>query len=473
MTDTTADNPQTASHFAAGQPVSISKHNLKTVFGSGVGRLSAILLGVALTAMMGYGGYKLFSRPTGPGDRQGNPVSAPPSQVQDPVRPVSTAEGAKRAELNGQAAAQAAQDGKSYIAPPVVTDKGLDASQATPGTGPIDSSVLRDQPQRPYQSQPVTIATPTQQAQLVGAAGATPPVPPAAPQRQAAPVASAQAQPAVVPVDPELKKFVYEQLMQVAKPGTGQHGGFSTTYVAVRADAQPGPQARPPVMGAVDAQGVTAGKAGGTGAVGADPTAARKKPDVFATLGDTCYATLDNGINTDDTKYVFATIHSCQMNLTANAQAMVGARVKGKIEMAQDQVRVTFDRLILRGRRTGSFTIEAIAVTEDEARSGIGKEVDHHYFSRYFSLGLSSLLTGFGKAAQMQTGTAVITAGSTTVTTAPIDTNRETKIALGEMGQSFGSEVRKDFSRPTTVSAPRDMGIGVIFVNDVTLDQQK
>jgi intracellular multiplication protein IcmE len=432
MTEKTASN-----EVLGGKQDSLARSNIKNVFGGGIGRISLILFGVVLSLMAVYGGTKLFSKPNLPQETNpGSAVSNVAARKTDPMTPVSTEEGAKRAQANAETAAAAQANGKAFVAQPVVTDRQLDSVPGGQGAA-VGTNVLA-------QPQPApVVATPQ--------VGGNVEVAPQQANAQPLPQESSQ-------VDPDLKKKVMAQVESVMGSATGSPNsrGFQTYYAA-----------------ALQNQGNVAGKleqappaAGGGGYRPSGANVSPRAPEPIAATGDTCYATLDNGISTDDTTIVLATIHACSF---PDGERFHQARVAGRIERAQDQVRVVFNKVRLVSSKS-SLPIEAIAVTEDEARSGVGKDVDHHYFERYFSLGLSSLLSGYGRSAEAAArsgGTTVITAGSTTVQTPPITAKQQTAIALGEMGQAFASEIKRDFNRPTTVSAPRGMGLGVIFVNDV------
>jgi intracellular multiplication protein IcmE len=464
---------------SAGKQISIGANNLRRVFGGGVGKLGMIIFGSAIGLMITYGSYTLFFKHKPPVvQATGSPVSAPPNRTNDPLQPVSPEEAKRRAELNAQTATQAAKSGKSFIAAPVVADASLDKRNTQNGEDGMSDAVKRmgaDQGNQP--GGPVVVATPgktqgepdqlTSQTPPQYNAAARPPQYGNGANGQARYNQSANSTPpsqSAAALDPELRKVVAKQIESIVAPQQSppaQHVSFVTLYTA-HADQN---------STAKTQNGVGSGSLV-TAAVATDKSEAKKK-DVFITLGDTCFATLDNAIDTDDTVIVLATIHACdETSVPGTSSRLVGARVVGKIEKAQEQVRVVFNKMTLPGRTTGSVAAEAIAVTEDEARSGIGKDVDHHYFSRYFSLGLSSILTGYGKAAQQTSGTTTATGTTTVINVNPLTATQQNRIALGEMGTAFGQEVRKDFSRPVTVTAPRDMGIGVIFTNDMTLDNK-
>ena len=450
MTEATVNSPR-----AAGDPTSLGRSNLNSVFGGGVGRISLIAFAVVLVAMFAYGGYKMFfSRPSLPASASGAPVSTPRAGVHDPMSPVSLEEGGRRAQLNSEVADAATNRGISYVAAPVVMDKRYDVTSDQP----VGMTTVADR-------QPATemAAAPSPQVGGNGGQGN---------QQQQQPNPQNQAQ---LQAEQEMRKAIMEQVGAVMRGSQGggnqQRSGFSTFYSApparptAEARAQNGTQEatyQEPTQNTGSATATTAGNAP------APAPAGRQQGEPLLKSGDTCYATLDNGINSDDTLIVLATLHSCE---NQNPQLKAGGKLIGRVEKTQQQVRVAFNKMTLPGRRGGSVPIDAIAVTEDEARSGVGADVDHHYLSRYASLGLASLLTGYGRAASIQTGTAVVTAGSTIVTTPPIDPSRRNLIALGEIGTAFGNEVRRDFARPTTITAPRNMGIGVIFVNDVFLNK--
>ena len=128
MTEATVNSPR-----AAGDPTSLGRSNLNSVFGGGIGRISLIAFAVVLVAMFAYGGYKMFfSRPSLPASASGAPVSTPRAGVHDPMSPVSLEEGGRRAQLNSEVADAATNRGISYVAAPVVMDKRYDVTSDQP-----------------------------------------------------------------------------------------------------------------------------------------------------------------------------------------------------------------------------------------------------------------------------------------------------------------------------------------------------
>ncbi len=474
MTNLSSVAGMPAQDTSTGEQVSLIRSNLKSVFGQGAGRLSMILLGVSFTLMFGYGGYKLFfSKPRVPPEAPGAPVTAPNARSNDPMAPVSTDDAQRRAVLNGQTAKAAAANGKGYIAPPVVSDRGLDPGQgaAQAASGPaVGSSVLNRLPE----PRTVSVATPPPQPvapapapnpQVGGNGGQQ-----TAQAQSGGPPPSGQQQ-GSAGLDPDVKKAIIEQLKGVMDQSKEpRRAGFITVYAS---DPRQGPQGQGqaglPTQGGQGGgsiqQAIAAGQQGQSA-----PTKQGPPKEAFLTAGDGCYAETDNAINSDDTLIVLATIHGC---VTRGGVSLDNGKLIGKLEKAQEQVRVSFNKLTIPSRKTGSIPISAIAVTEDEMRSGVGKDVDKHTFSRYFSLGISSLLSGYGKAAQQVSGTTVITGGSTTVTTAPLTAQQRTEIALGEVGTAFAGEIKRGFNQPPTITSPARMGIGVLFVDDVFLDEKK
>jgi len=462
MSDQNKAAGATSPHDLTGEQVSLMRSNLASVFGHGIGRLSMIMLGVVLVLMFGYGGYKLFiAKPSLPPEAGGVAVTPPNARANDPMTPVSADDAQRRAALNAQSAKTAAENGRGYVAPPVVADRATDPQGANrAASGPaVGSTVLSKLPE------PKTVSV------------ATPPPTPAqapAPNPQVGGNGGQQsgqsAQQAGMPqqqgggLDPDVKKAIIDQLKGVIDQGReARKSGFVTVFAAETRGGQPG-QSQGPGQGVAIQQAI-AGQSAGAAQSKQGPA-----KEAFVTAGDGCFATTDNMLNSDDTIYVWATIHGCT---TRGGVSLDNAKLIGKLEKAQEQVRVAFNRLSIPGRKTGSIPISAVAVTVEDMRSGIGQKVDRHTLSRYTSLGFASLLSGYGKAAQQTSGTTVITGGSTTITTAPLTPEQRNQIALGEMGTAFAGEIKRGFNQPPTISSPAQMDIGVVFIDDVFLDEKK
>lgn len=175
--------------------------------------------------------------------------------------------------------------------------------------------------------------------------------------------------------------------------------------------------------------------------------------------GTILFGVLDTAINTDEPSPVLATIVHGKYK---------GSRLIGSIERPEngEKVIVTFRTMNIPNREK-SFSMNAVAIDPDTARTALASDVDHHYLLRYGSLFASAFMQGYGQSVTQQG----------TVTTSPNGTTQETKpdlsgseqfwAALGKVGEEWGNAVRPLFDRPITVTVDQGLGLGLLFLSDV------
>lgn len=145
------------------------------------------------------------------------------------------------------------------------------------------------------------------------------------------------------------------------------------------------------------------------------------------------------------------------------------ARVLGSFRSSGQQLVVQFDTLSMPGQ-PHSFRIQAFAVGSDLS-PGLATNVDHHYLLRYGLISAAAFLQGYGQAEQQSGQTTIVSPfGGVTQTTGKLSASQISRRALGQVGQSVGTELQQDASRPNTVTASGQDGgalpIGLLFTSD-------
>lgn len=188
----------------------------------------------------------------------------------------------------------------------------------------------------------------------------------------------------------------------------------------------------------------------------ASRNAAASKPVIKA--GNTMYATLDSEANTDDGSTILATVRSGKWK---------GSKLIGQSTMGNNNVSYMFNLMAPQDNRS-TMRIRAIALREDNAKTGMAENIDHHTLSRYSALAAAAILQGAGRVYQQPIGTTTITNGSTTTT---VEQPRDRQVigsAVGELGMSLGQEIRRrGFNQPSTYSTPAETGFTLYFLEDV------
>ncbi len=192
-----------------------------------------------------------------------------------------------------------------------------------------------------------------------------------------------------------------------------------------------------------------------------DQTAASVAGMPIIKAGTILYAVLDTAVDSDyPDSPVMATIVAGKYN---------GAKLLGSIKTVKDGQRVmlTFNLMTMNDWPTGA-SVNAYAIDPDSARSAVATSVDNHYMLRYGTLFASSFIQGMGQAVQNSGTTVSSDSGVVTQSTADLNTEQQILVALGQVGQSASKEVAKLQDTPPTVKVKAGIGIGVLFMADVS-----
>ncbi len=198
---------------------------------------------------------------------------------------------------------------------------------------------------------------------------------------------------------------------------------------------------------------------GGAGGVPEGEQAAGATPIIKA--GSVLYAVLDTAVDSDyPDSPVMATIVSGEFK---------GAKVLGSIKTVKDGQRVmlTFNLMTMNDWPTGA-TVNAFAIDPDSARSAVATSVDNHYMLRYGTAFAASFLQGLGQAVADSGTTVTSDSGVVTESTSDLNTQETILVALGQVGENASAEVGKLQNTPPTVKVKAGVGIGILFMGDVS-----
>ncbi|WP_234053779.1 MULTISPECIES: DotG/IcmE/VirB10 family protein [unclassified Xanthobacter] len=346
-----------------------------------------------------------------------------PTTRNNPLTPVGPSEASKRAVVNAEQAAAAQAKSGTYQAPPVIVAtepprKTEVPPEFTPQLGREQVPLPRPLGQ-PTVAPPATFGTPT--------------------------IIYAYPQPLA---DQDIRKQVESQILAIMKP---PEGGFVSR-----------PFAKPQVQAAA---------AGGVGAGGAGMSGGSSSETILAARsGDVAWATLDRGFNsTDPQAPIFATIFDYRDGQATGP--LHGARVLGQITYNKDQAAVTFNSLILPSGY--QIPIRGLGITDADGRTGIAAQVDYHTLERYSGLLVAGLIQGAGQVGQemvSNNSSYYVTSSGAYMQVPSTPTLLEAGMAaLQPVGQALSSAASQVFSKPATISSPRGMGLGIVFIQPVTV----
>ncbi|NGM38051.1 MULTISPECIES: DotG/IcmE/VirB10 family protein [Methylobacterium] len=388
-------------------------------------KTSAALGGVVLVAALGSAAFILSDAPGI--DRGAGGASeirgTTPNPVNNMMQPVGKAEADRRAGVNRQAADERAGTGKPYVAPTVIAESRGAQLGEMPDANP------------PPALRPVEPVPPVVQERIVYR------------DRDVVQVVYKDV-PVQPTADPEQVAAINEQIKALLKPSPG---GF-----VVRSFAK-GERPKPPEPRAAAAPVVTG------------PFGPGVRHATVARAGDVAYAVLDRGFNSDDPGApIFATI--VDLDERQQPGPLNGIRLMGQIVYSQTQASIRFTTMILQDGRQGPM--QAIAITVDQARTGVAEDVDNHVLERYGGLVVAGLLQGVGQVGQQLTQLntqTVLGNGFAVQSGRNIDWITAGMGATLPVGQAMTSAAARSFSRPPTLSSPVNFPIGIVFLQPVVV----
>lgn len=204
-------------------------------------------------------------------------------------------------------------------------------------------------------------------------------------------------------------------------------------------------------------------KAGTSAATGTGALGATTPPIIKA--GTILFAVLDTEVNSDyPDSPVMATIVAGEFK---------GAKLLGKLAVAKN-VAGQMDRVSLNFTMMNedvwpdTKNVTAYAIDPDTARTVLATSVNYHYLMRFGAIMATSFLQGFSSAVTSSGST--ISQGFTGTTTANPSLTFVDKltVGLGQVGQNLGSATQNWVNIPPTVRVAGGVGLGILFMSDVT-----
>ncbi|HSW69644.1 MAG TPA: TrbI/VirB10 family protein [Gammaproteobacteria bacterium] len=145
-----------------------------------------------------------------------------------------------------------------------------------------------------------------------------------------------------------------------------------------------------------------------------------------------------------------------------------GAKLLGRLSLAQgkDRISLSFNLMDMQDWPK-TKTVSAFAIDPDTARTVMASSVDHHYLMRYGSLFASSFLQGYAQGVQ-NAGTSTTGIFGTSTQNPKLSFGNNVAVALGQVGTAFTNVVQQYVNTPTTVKIDSGVGLGILFMSDVT-----
>lgn len=434
------------------------KRNLKSVFGSGIGKISIVMIAVVIL-MFGTIGIRGLTKPKANENNSTVTVATPP-RPKNRVEPVTEDEFQRRAEVSAQEANSARDEGSTYqpgFDPIIGNNQNYDTSGYAmfPDRLPPELNAQGGNNQN------------TQNAGYNNITALPTNVRPAAASAQSEQQYQQRIQQDLAREIAERDKYITSirniATSELSNIFDNRNGLNSIGLASSSVYYNPSPKEE---YTATDSQIpiITAGNNTNTGAGtptmdGQQTNAINNGKTALIKTGEVMYATLNSEVNTDKGGDVIATIRGGEWN---------GSIIIGKVEQANQNIQLRFTTLAPpKDDPRKTMSINAVALREEDASQGMATKIDHHTLSRYTALAASSLLSGYGNAYRDTAGTTVVTNGGIVTSSEDPSDKRVIANVVGELGQSLSQAARRGFDRPSTYSTPARTGFMLFFLADV------
>ncbi|MGJ3493227.1 intracellular multiplication protein IcmE [Piscirickettsia salmonis] len=189
--------------------------------------------------------------------------------------------------------------------------------------------------------------------------------------------------------------------------------------------------------------------------------------NVMIKSGSIVFAVLDTQLNSDQPGTpVMATVVQGKYK---------NAKLLGSFQRENDKLVIKFNQMSI-ATMNSSLKINAYAVNATTAQNALASDVNHHYLLRYGGLFAAAFLQGFGEyysdTASTICGdstTCIVTGDQSSDDDSASQTTRKAMYSgLGSVGSALSQAAADNFNRPPTVTLNQGVGMGILFMNDVT-----
>lgn len=181
--------------------------------------------------------------------------------------------------------------------------------------------------------------------------------------------------------------------------------------------------------------------------------------------GSVIFAVLDTAINSDyPDSPVMATVVDGKFK---------GAKLLGKIVTTKgvsgqmDRVSLNFTTMNM-DEWPKSLNITAYAIDPDTARTVMASSVDYHYMQRFGAMFATSFLQGYASAIMTSGSTQTTGIFGTSSVHPSLSPSSKIAVGLGQVGQTMGQATANYINRPPTVRVDSGVGLGILFMSDIT-----
>lgn len=195
------------------------------------------------------------------------------------------------------------------------------------------------------------------------------------------------------------------------------------------------------------------------------PGLANAVSNTLIKAGTVMFAVLDTAVNSD---YPDSPIMATIVDGKYKGGKLMGKIVTTKGVSGQlDRVSLNFTIMNI-DAWDKSKSVTAYGIDPDTARTVMASSVDYHYMMRYGAMMATSFLQGYAQALQSSGATTTSFLGGASATNAQLNPGQKIAVGLGQIGTNLGAVTQNYTNRPPTVRVDSGVGLGILFMTDVT-----
>jgi intracellular multiplication protein IcmE len=178
-------------------------------------------------------------------------------------------------------------------------------------------------------------------------------------------------------------------------------------------------------------------------------------PVILAQPGHIGFAVLDTSIKSTEPGPVMATIETGRF---------AGGKLLGGFVRHAGRVVIEFNELTMDHQ---TYSIQAVAITMDTARTALSTYTNYHVLYRYGWLIGAAVLEGLNNALQSANTSTYLSGSGLASVTHSLSNGQIALSAIGNVGSVLAPIMQQRFATPPTVHVKAGTGIGILFMKPV------
>lgn len=183
--------------------------------------------------------------------------------------------------------------------------------------------------------------------------------------------------------------------------------------------------------------------------------------------GTILFAVLETAVNSDEPGPVLARIVQPPLKNTK----LIGT-IQASTNQNSETLTLNFATANI-PERIKSYSVSAVAIDPNTARTALASDVNHHYLLRWGTVFAATFLQGYSKGIA-QSGTKVTTTNNgaqtnSVVEQAPLNPRQQFFQGVADMATTWGQGASQFSNRPVTIKVDAGISVGILFTADLVI----